>query len=167
VQNFFTIEEAAKLAEVNLLDLIEWIESGKMKPSNLIELVQAGAPIDVLMPPGSIIEPREPVQLFTRSKIREIQSLKAPRLPKPRDDKSSPKPKTLKAWNPKADPNMVYTPEDLAEAWQWSVATVRRLFENEDGVMKRGEENPRKKRRYVTLRIPQAVALRVYRKLSS
>jgi len=162
VKHFFTIEEAAKLAELNTLDLIEMIESGKVNPSPPLDLLMAGAPVDLIFPQGSIAERPDPPALFTREKIREIQALNAPKR-----DRAAARPKTLKAWNPKADPNMVYTPEDLAEAWQWSVATIRRLFEKEDDVMRHGEEHRRNKRRYVTLRIPQTVAMRVYRKLSS
>jgi len=163
VKYFFTIEETAKLAELNQLDLMEMVESGKVKPSPLLDLLMAGAPVDLIMPRGSIVDRPDPPPLFTRQKVREIQALKAPKW-----DKASPQPpKTSKAWNPKADPNLIYTPAELAQAWEVSVATIRRLFESEDDVLKHGEENPKRKRRYVTLRIPQAVALRVYRRLSS
>lgn len=162
MKNFFTLEEAAKLAEVNPLDLMEMVESGKVKPSSLIDLLTAGAPVDLIISSGSIINRPDPPALFTREKIREIQALNAPKA----DSKSSPT-RTVKVWNPKADPNLIYTPAELARAWELSPATIRRLFESEDDVLKHGEENPRKRRRYVTLRIPQNVALRVYRRLSS
>jgi hypothetical protein len=59
-----------------------------------------------------------------------------------------------------------YSPSELAELWGLSSDTIRRLFEDEPGVVTIGERNPRRKRRYVTLRIPQSVAARVHRRLS-
>ena len=59
-----------------------------------------------------------------------------------------------------------YSPSELAELWGLSSDTIRRLFEDEPGVVTTGERNPRRKRRYVTLRIPQSVAARVHRRLS-
>ncbi len=59
-----------------------------------------------------------------------------------------------------------YSPAELAELWGLSSDTIRRLFEDEPGVVTIGERNPRSKRRYVTLRIPQSVAARVHRRLS-
>jgi hypothetical protein len=59
-----------------------------------------------------------------------------------------------------------YSPSELAELWGLSSDTIRRLFEDEPGVVTIGERKPRRKRRYVTLRIPQSVAARVHRRLS-
>jgi hypothetical protein len=55
----------------------------------------------------------------------------------------------------------------LAKKWAVSADLIRKLFENEPGVMRIGNPNPRRKRRYVTLRIPEAIADRVLRRLSS
>jgi hypothetical protein len=60
-----------------------------------------------------------------------------------------------------------YSGSELAELWGLSSDTIRRLFEDEPGVVTIGERNPRRKRRYVTLRIPQSVAARVHRRLST
>ena len=57
----------------------------------------------------------------------------------------------------------VYTPRQLAEVWQLSENSVRRLFQDQDGVFTIGESNPRGRRGYTTIRIPEAVALRVWR----
>jgi hypothetical protein len=57
----------------------------------------------------------------------------------------------------------VFTPRELAELWQLSEASIRRLFQDESGVFVLGASNPRGKRGYVTMRIPAAVALRVWR----
>jgi hypothetical protein len=53
---------------------------------------------------------------------------------------------------------------ELAGAWNLSEDTIRRLFENEPGVMII-HHSRRRKRVYRTLRIPAEIALRVYRRL--
>ena len=60
-----------------------------------------------------------------------------------------------------------YAVTEIAEMWHLSVDKVRSLFEQEPGVLIIGEQNPRHKRRYVTLRIPQSVVERVHHRLSS
>jgi hypothetical protein len=55
-----------------------------------------------------------------------------------------------------------YSPAELGELWNLSADTVRRMFENEPGVLV--FENPVRSssRRFRTLRIPESVAERVY-----
>jgi hypothetical protein len=60
-----------------------------------------------------------------------------------------------------------YAVTEIAEMWNLSADKVRELFEDEPGVLVIGTRNPRHKRRYVTLRIPQSVLERVHRRLSS
>ena len=52
---------------------------------------------------------------------------------------------------------------EVANMWNLSPDAVRRLFRNEPGVLILGEANPRAKRRYLTIRIPQSVLERVHR----
>ena len=61
-----------------------------------------------------------------------------------------------------------YTVSQLAEEWGFSSDKIRELFRNEPGVLKLKDENASKKRKrsYVTLRIPPEVAQRVKRRLS-
>ena len=60
-----------------------------------------------------------------------------------------------------------YTPKQLADLWLLDECTIRRLFLNETGVMKYGNSYPRSGRRaYVTLRIPESIARRVYARRS-
>lgn len=56
---------------------------------------------------------------------------------------------------------------ELAELWSLSEDTIRRMFENEPGVMifENAERSSSRRRR--TLRIPQSVAERVYSRLST
>lgn len=60
------------------------------------------------------------------------------------------------------DPNYCYSAKELAFVWNVSAETIRRLFEEEPGVLifDSHRRNPRT-RRYRTLRIPGKVALRV------
>jgi hypothetical protein len=60
-----------------------------------------------------------------------------------------------------------YAVTEIAEMWNLSPDKVRELFEDEPGVLVIGDRSPRHKRRYVTLRIPHSVLLRVHRRLSA
>jgi hypothetical protein len=59
-----------------------------------------------------------------------------------------------------------YAVAEIAAMWNLSTDKVRDLFEEEPGVLVIGRRNHRK-RRYVTLRIPESVAERVHSRLSS
>jgi hypothetical protein len=59
-----------------------------------------------------------------------------------------------------------FSPAELAKAWGVDSETIRNLFRSEPGVLKIGEKNPKHKRAYLTLRIPESVAVRVHRRLS-
>jgi hypothetical protein len=59
-----------------------------------------------------------------------------------------------------------YAVAEIAEIWNLSTDKVRKLFENEPGVLAIGRSNPRR-RRYLTLRIPESVVERVYLRFSS
>lgn len=64
-----------------------------------------------------------------------------------------------------------YSPKDLAQRWGLSETKIRRLYEREPGVLRIGEPSHRVgrklKRSYITMRIPESVALRVHRRLSA
>jgi hypothetical protein len=57
----------------------------------------------------------------------------------------------------------IYTTRELAQLWKLSEATIRRLFQDRQGVFVLGDSNPRKKRSYTSLRIPEAIAVQVWR----
>jgi len=63
-----------------------------------------------------------------------------------------------------------YSPQEVAEIWGLSDDKVRRLFQDEPGVLKVGEPSQRLgrklKRRYFMLRIPESVVIRVHQRLS-
>lgn len=58
-----------------------------------------------------------------------------------------------------------YSVLELAELWNLSENTIRRIFENEPDVLRWGSIEARFKRRYTTLRIPERVVVRVHRRL--
>jgi hypothetical protein len=59
-----------------------------------------------------------------------------------------------------------YSVNELSVMWNLSKQTVRRLFQDEPGVLRISEEEAHHKRGYVTLRIPESVARRVHQRLA-
>jgi hypothetical protein len=60
-----------------------------------------------------------------------------------------------------------FTPKELAGLWCLDETTIRRMFQDETGVLRIGKSNRRDgKRDYVSLRIPESVALRVHEERS-
>lgn len=59
-----------------------------------------------------------------------------------------------------------YSVNELSALWNLSKQTIRRLFQDEPDVVRIGETDVRRKRGYVTLRIPESVARRVHQRLS-
>jgi len=59
-----------------------------------------------------------------------------------------------------------YEVDEIAEMWNLSRDTVRRLFFSEDGVLKIVRPGTRYKRSHVTLRVPESVLCRVHRRMS-
>jgi|SRR5580700_10347992 hypothetical protein len=61
-----------------------------------------------------------------------------------------------------------YTVAELAQEWALSSDKIRELFKEEPGVLKLRDENAgkKRKRKYVTFRIPPDVARRVARRIS-
>jgi hypothetical protein len=60
-----------------------------------------------------------------------------------------------------------YTIAEVGEMWNLSKDTVRRIFQNEPGVLVLGDTSPRRRKRpYKTLRIPASVAQRVHERCS-
>jgi hypothetical protein len=58
-----------------------------------------------------------------------------------------------------------YTVAELSKRWIFSEATIRRLFMKEPGVLKIVRPQSKSKRGYTSLRIPERIAQRVYRRL--
>jgi len=59
-----------------------------------------------------------------------------------------------------------FAPTELAEAWGFSARFVRELFGEEQGVILINRPEKLHKRSYITMRIPESVASRVYGRLT-
>jgi hypothetical protein len=60
-----------------------------------------------------------------------------------------------------------FEPAELGLLWKLDATTIRRIFQDEPGVLRIGKSNRRDgKRDYITLRIPKSVAERVWREKS-
>lgn len=58
-----------------------------------------------------------------------------------------------------------YSVNEISQLWGLSEKTVRRIFENEPGIVVLGNEESISKRSYVTRRIPESVLRRVHHRL--
>jgi hypothetical protein len=59
-----------------------------------------------------------------------------------------------------------FSPALIAKQWDLSVDLIRRIFENEPGVIRAGHDETLHRRRYITLRIPESVMRRVHPRLT-
>ncbi len=57
--------------------------------------------------------------------------------------------------------------QDIAKMWGFSEDTIRRIFGDEKGVLKRGSPEARFKRKRWQMSIPESVLIRVYQKMSN
>ena len=58
-----------------------------------------------------------------------------------------------------------YAPSEVAQLWQFNVETIRRLFQDEPGVVVLQAPVKKGRRPYKTIRIPQSVLERVHKRL--
>ena len=64
-----------------------------------------------------------------------------------------------------APPERHYKVAELSKLWLFSESTIRRLFDHEPGVVRIARKATRSKRSYTSMRIPERIAQRVYRRL--
>lgn len=57
-----------------------------------------------------------------------------------------------------------YSPTEIGKLWNLSPDKVRKMFENEPGVLRPGEGETRYKRSYFLMRVPESVMKRVHMK---
>lgn len=60
-----------------------------------------------------------------------------------------------------------YAVAEIAELWSLSSDAVRKLFQDEPGVLVLGGRGPSHRRRYITLRVPESVLQRVHRRMTN
>lgn len=59
-----------------------------------------------------------------------------------------------------------YSVKEIADLWNYSHDTIRRIFKDEPGVLRRGKPESRFKRKRFQLSIPESVLQRVYQKMT-
>jgi hypothetical protein len=60
-----------------------------------------------------------------------------------------------------------YSLAEIAEMWSLSTDVLRKIFQDEPGVLVLGAQSNSRKRRYTTLRVPTTVLRRVYRRMTN
>lgn len=59
-----------------------------------------------------------------------------------------------------------YFVREISKLWRFSNDVIRRIFENEPGVVKVGRPEGLHRRKYFSIRVPESVMRRVHRKIS-
>lgn len=137
------MQDASELVGIRANVLLEWISVGEFR-----NVRDAGRLI--------------PEQyFFTEADIKRLMAAVAASVSSMR---AASGPKML-TWSPKPEDGLHYHTEELAVAWGLSAHIVRRMFENESGVLKLSPGDAKQARRRTTLRIPSDVALRVRHRL--
>ena len=148
-QKVFSLAQSAKMAGMSEEILNLWISTGKFKPS-----VELKGTI-----PGQLQSPFGYHRFScTEQDIEKLRALV--------EQTAEPTPKPAKGQPKEHVKGTDYTVQELAKLWQFSPDTVREIFENEPDVLKIKNPAKKGKRAYTTLRIPEAVAERVSRRLS-
>jgi hypothetical protein len=60
-----------------------------------------------------------------------------------------------------------YSLAEIAEMWSLSTDVLRKIFQDEPGVLVLGGQSNSRKRRYTTLRVPESVLRRVHRRMTN
>jgi hypothetical protein len=138
---WFPLNDAALMVGIQPAVLLGWVRAGTFRPS-----------IEV----GGFI-PNSMKYQFTESDVKRLGALVKARA-KRESSRESSQPAAKAAF---------YSPAELAKVWGLSVDSIRKMFEQEPGVLKLGDESKKRRRKYVTLRIPADVAARVQKRLGS
>src|SRR5579871_765030 len=69
--------------------------------------------------------------------------------------------------SPSSSAERHYSVAEVSAAWNLSQDAVRKIFQNEPGVLVLGGQGSPHARKYTTIRIPDSVLQRVYRRLTN
>jgi len=122
-----------------------WLDSGKISATATAK--------DTQMMLGSKMD-----YFFTEKDIEQVKAFARKSAPK--------KPEATEQFVDDGEQKF-FTVAQIAFMWQLSTDIIQRLFENETGVLPLGKNNPRGKRKRITLRIPRAVMERVKKRRSN
>jgi hypothetical protein len=158
-------KQAAKLAGITEALLALWIEQGRVKPTHVLSTAHVKVPG---RPPGEELFGFGRF-MFDDAAIEQIRKLAENgngQQDKSRTGSHSSGEKSQRRGrSAKPSPDAEFlTVQQIAERWELSPDTITRIFRDEPGVIPLGKENPRGKRKRVTLRIPVEVVERVKRK---
>jgi hypothetical protein len=155
----FNLQQAARMSGITEAVLSLWVETERFVPS--IEMPALGLP-DRSHPLHKILsrdhaKSFEKAFVFTQADIERLRKMvETASLKLPLD----------KVWTDDGKQEN-FSVAQVASLWELSPDTIRRLFENEPGVLLKGDKNPQGQRRRVMLRIPREVMNRVKRKLAN
>jgi hypothetical protein len=140
----FSAEQACEIADVKPALLELWIKTGKFETSQFTLNRTTGVK-------SHYFDEKDIARL---TKFAESQ--------RPKQDKQ-PKNKSLADDGTQEN----FSVAEVAALWNLSTDTIRKLFEDEPGVIPLGNPNPRGKRRRITLRIPRDVMERVKNRMAN
>jgi AraC-like DNA-binding protein len=144
----YSIKQAARLTGISEELLQLWVATKRITPA-------VNTPATALPVPGrrGVVREDFVAPAFYAFDDRNIEQIRAlAEKPEPKSHRKAP-----------TDSEFL-TVAQVAERWGLSSDTITRIFADEPGVIALGKENPRGKRRRVTLRIPMEVVERVKRK---
>lgn len=134
----------AEIVGIPAAQLRLWLKAGKIKATTTTE--------NMLMM-GS-----ETVYFFTEKDIEPVKAFANRFAPK--------KPEATERFIDDGEQEF-FTARQIASMWQLSTDTIQRIFQDEPGVIPLGKNNPRGKRKRITLRIPRQVMERVKKRRSN
>jgi hypothetical protein len=158
----FTIKQATAKVGISEGLLVLWIDSGKFKPSSEISMKSSYFPMGSLAQRAIAAHAGGPdVEVLGWNRFHltdeDIERLGA--MVEQTAERKSKAPAHVKGSH--------YTVQELATEWGVSEDTIRKMFEDEPGILRHGKSvNRRGKRRYLSIRIPEEVAQRVHQRLS-
>jgi hypothetical protein len=155
----FTIKQAAAKVGISEGLLILWISTGKFKPSIELSTRNHGLTGTPKMALEAFAGPDGEAFgwnrfLLTAEDVKRLSAMVEQTAER-------------KAREPAHVPGRHYTAKQLAVEWGMSPDTIRKLFEDEPGVLRHGKNTSRRgKRRYLSIRIPEEVAQRIHNRRS-
>jgi hypothetical protein len=157
----FNLKQAATKVGISEGLLILWISTGKFKPSIETSITDASFPAGSLAQRAIAAHagPGNEVLGWARFLLTDDDMERLGGLVEQTAERKAKEPAHIKGVH--------YTAKELATEWGVSADTIRKMFEDEPGVLRQGKSTSRRgKRRYLSIRIPEEVAQRVHQRLS-
>jgi hypothetical protein len=155
----FNLQQAARMSGITEALLTLWVETERFTPSIELPALPLPDPSHPLHKNLSrdYAKSFEKDFVFTQADISRLRQMV---------EKASLKLPLDKVWTDDGKQEN-FSVAQVASLWELSPDTIRRLFENEPGVLLKGDKNPRGQRRRVMLRIPRSVMERVKHRMAN